>query len=244
VTFSLMDDILDETPKPATWMANTGRITGIEFPVLGQLRSRKVIRRSNARPTGKYPSWKMGRMIHWESENELRAFRLLDCEPDVTSFKEQPCEVEYVLDGQIKRHYPDILVEANGKKSLWEVKPESKALDPEVATRTGLMVRGLPKHGYTYRVVIAKDLALQPRQNNAFLLLGFGRRTATDCEREAIRRTFNDRGSLVWSDACSGVYGPRGRETLCSLVLRGVLTFDLSLPISPSTRFVTRKGDF
>jgi hypothetical protein len=244
VTFSLIDDILDENPKLGTWTANTGRVTGIEFPEPGLLRSRKVIRRSNARPTGKYPSWKMDRMIHWESENELRAFRLLDCEPDVTSFKEQPCEVEYVLDGQIRRHYPDILVEANGRKELWEVKPESKALDPEVATRTSLMVHGLPKYGYTYRVVLAKNLALQPRQNNAFFLLGFGRRTATDCEWESIRRTFNDRGSLLWSDACSGAYGPRGRETLCSLVLRGVLTFDTSLPISPSARFVARKGGF
>lgn len=219
-------------------------VLGVVFPEPSQLRSRKVISRSNARPTGKYPSWKMGRMLQWESENELRAFRLLDCEPDVTSFNEQPCEVEYVLDGQIRRHYPDILVEANCREELWEVKPESKASAPEVAARTSLLVHDLPKYGYTYRVLLAEDLAMQPRLKNDFFLLRFGRRTATDCEWESIRRTFNDRGSLLWSDACSGVYGPRGRETLCSLVLRGVLTFDTSLPILPSTQFVTRKGDF
>jgi hypothetical protein len=216
-------------------------ISNIVFPEPRQLRSRKVVSRSRARPTGKYPSWKMRRMVQWESENELNAFRLLDCDPDVTRFNEQPCEVMYVLDGQSRSHYPDILVEMNGRKELWEVKPESQAQEPEVVTRTTLLIQGLPLWGYAYRVVLAKDLAMQPRQANACFLLGFGRRAITDCEQEFIRRALTRRGSLLWSDACRGEYGPRGREIFCSLVLRGILTIDLNLPISPSTRFVARK---
>jgi hypothetical protein len=91
--------------------------------------------------------------------------------------------------------------------------------------------------------VLAKDLAMQPRQGNASFLLGFGRRAVTDCEQEFIRRALTRHGSLPWSDACSGEYGPRDREIFCNLVLRGVLTIDLNLPISPSTRFVARKED-
>jgi hypothetical protein len=219
-------------------------ISRIVFPGPGQLRSRKVVSRSRGRPTGKYPSWKMRRMIQWESENELNAFRLLDCDPDVTRFNEQPCEVMYVLDGKVRSHFLDILVEKNGRQELWEVKPESQAQEPDIVTRTALLVQGLPLWGYTYRVVLAKDLAMQPRQRNACFLLGLGRRAPTDCERELIRRELNRHGSLLWSDACSGEYGPRGREIFCNLVLRGVLTIDLNLPISPSTRFVARKGEF
>jgi len=218
-------------------------ISNIAFPEPGQLRSRKIVSRSRARPTGKYPSWKMRRMVQWESENELNAFRLLDCDPDVTGFHEQPCEVVYVLDGQARSHYPDIFVEKNGRKELWEVKPESQAEEPEVVTRTTLLMQGLPLWGYTYRVVLAKDLAMQPRQGNACVLLGFGRRAVTDCEQEFIRRALSQHGSLLWSDACRGKYGPRGREILCSLVLRGVLSIDLNLPIAPSTRFVAWKED-
>jgi hypothetical protein len=183
-------------------------------------------------------------MVQWESENELNAFRLLDCDPDVTSFHEQPCEVKYVLDGQMRSHYPDILVEKKGRKELWEVKPESQAQEPDVVARTTLLIQGLPSWGYTYRVVLAKDLASQPRQANACFLLGFGRRVVTECEQELIRRALARRRSLLWSDACRGEYGPRGREILCRLVLRGVLTIDLNLPISPTTRFVARKEDF
>ena len=40
-------------------------------------------------------------------------------------------EVMYVLDGQARSHYPDILVEKNGRKELWEVKPESEAAGTE-----------------------------------------------------------------------------------------------------------------
>jgi hypothetical protein len=183
-------------------------------------------------------------MIQWKSENELKAFRLLDCDPEVSRFNEQPCEILYVLNGKTKRHFPDIFVErSGGQKELLEIKPESKAMEPEVATRTTLLIQSLPIWGYSYRVVPATDLAMQPRERNAFLLLGFGRRSATDCERELIRRSINNRGSLVWSDACRGEYGSRGREILCSLVLRGVLAIDMDLPISPDTQFVARKGE-
>jgi hypothetical protein len=183
-------------------------------------------------------------MLQWESENELNAFRLLDCDPDVTRFHEQPCEVMYVLDGQARSHYPDILVEKNGRKELWEVKPESEAEELVVVRRTALLIKELPLWGYTYRVVLAKDLAMQPRQGNACFLLGFGRRAVTACEQEFVRRALTRHGSLLWSDACCGEYGSRGREILCNLVLRGVLTIELNLPISPSTRFVARKEEF
>lgn len=219
-------------------------ISDVVFPEPGQLRSRKVVSRSRTRPTGKFPSWKMKRMVHWESENELNAFRLLDCDPDVTSFSEQPCVVRYVLGGQTRNHYPDILVERNDRKELWEVKPESRAEEPVVATRTALLVQELPLWGYIYRIVLATDLATQPQQRNACFLLGFGRRPVTECEQEFLRRALARRGSLLWSDACRGQYGPRGREILCGLVLRGVLTIDLTLPISPSTHFVARKEEF
>jgi hypothetical protein len=219
-------------------------ISNIVFPQPGQLRSHKVVSRSSARPKGKYPSWKMRRMIQWESENELHAFRLLDCDPDVTGFCEQPCQIMYVLDGQTRSHYPDILVEKNGRKELWEVKPECQAEKPEVAARTALLAQGLPLWGYTYRVVLAKNLVDQPRQVNACFLLGFGRRTVTNTEQEFIRRALIRHGCLLWSDACRGDYGPWGREILCNLVLRGVLTINLDSPITPRSRFVARKEDF
>src|ERR1039457_2276067 len=88
--------------------ANPSGIRSILFPAPGQMRFRRVVSRSNARSAGKYPSWKMDRMMHWESNNELNAFRLLDCDPNVTSYSEQPCRIAYVMDGVERIHFPDI----------------------------------------------------------------------------------------------------------------------------------------
>jgi hypothetical protein len=181
-------------------------------------------------------------MLHWESSNELNAFRLLDCDPDVTSFSEQPCKVVYVMDGVERIHCPDILVETTGGKELWEVKPRSKALEPEFLARTAVFSCALPKWGYEYRTVLGEDLAIQPRLNNASLLLILGTRAVNDCDREDVRRAMGDRGRLVWSEACRGDYGANGRENLCGLVLRGVLTIDMNSPVLPTTQFVARNG--
>jgi hypothetical protein len=239
--------VLSEPEKPLRSCsfeasASLSGIKSILFPAPGQIRSRKVVSRSNARSAGKYPSWKMGRMMHWESSNQLNAFRLLDCDPNVTSYSEQPCQITYIMDGVERIHHPDILITTAGTKRLWEVKPRSKALEPEVLARTALLSRALPKWGYAYRMMFAEDLARQPHLSNAILLLSLAKRTVSDCEWENVKRTVAEQGALVWSQACAGNYGRNGREILCSLVLRGALTIDMNFPISPATEFTTRKG--
>jgi hypothetical protein len=224
--------------------ATPSGIKSILFPEPGQMRSRKVVSRSNARSTGKYPSWKMGRMMHWESINELNAFRLLDCDPNVTSYCEQPCRIVYVLDGVERIHYPDILVTTTAGKQLWEVKPRSNASEPEVLARANFLSCALPRWGFEYQTVFGEDLARQPRLSNANLLLSLGKREINDCEREGVRRTLAEQGELLWSEAASGNYGVKGREILLSLVLRGVLTIDMDSPISSATEFVPKNGSF
>jgi hypothetical protein len=43
----------------------------------------------------------MERMLQWESMNELNAFRLLDCDPRVAVFTEQPCEIACDVNGKL-----------------------------------------------------------------------------------------------------------------------------------------------
>jgi hypothetical protein len=180
-------------------------------------------------------------MLQWESVNELNAFRLLDCDPNVTRFAEQPCEIVYVDNGETKRHFPDLLVEIKGRKELWEVKQESEALRPDVSIRSELLSKHLPMWGYAYRVVPGRDLAKQPRLRNANLLLQFGRHPVAEREQEFIRLDLKRQGALIWSDACQGGYGAKGREILCGLALRGKLVFDLDSAWSPDTQFFPEK---
>jgi hypothetical protein len=214
----------------------------IAFSSAERVRSRRVVTRSRFRPTGKYPSWKMERMLQWESINELNAFRLLDCDPRVTVFSEQPCEIVYHDGNEIKHHYPDICVEIDGNQELWEVKAECEASQNEVASRTELLSRELRRYGFPYRVVLDHELAKQPRLENAKTLLRFGRRAASDCEREDLRLAMQSEGHLSWSEACEGALGIHGREIVCRLVLEGALSFDLDSPLGPSTQFLERRN--
>jgi hypothetical protein len=172
------------------------RILRIVFSSAKQVRSRRVVTRSRFRPTGKYPSWKMGRMLQWESMNELHAFRLLDCDPRVTVFTEQPCEIVYVDGAETRRHYPDIYVEIDSNRELWEVKAECEASQSEVSARTELLTSGLQPYGFTYRMVLDHELANQPRLDNAKTMLRYGRRTASDNEREYVRLALKRNGHL------------------------------------------------
>jgi hypothetical protein len=183
----------------------------------------------------------MNRMLQWESPNELNAFRLLDCDPEVVCFTEQPCEIKYVQDGIARKHFPDILVVRNGRRELLEVKSETEAIRPAIASRTALLIGCLPMWGYDYGLLLGSDLARQPRMKNADRLLRFGRGNVTECEREFIRLALKRRGALLWSDACVGAYGARGREILCHLTLDGTLAVDMNAPWLAETRFVTRK---
>jgi hypothetical protein len=184
----------------------------------------------------------MQRCLQWESVNELHAFRLLDCDPNVIRFKEQPCEIEYLGGDGLHRHFPDIMVETRVRKELWEVKPVAQAMQPEVALRTQLLVRELPRFGYTYRLVLAHELAEQPRLNNAGILLRFGRNKVPELQREYVRRIIVREGSLKWGDACSGRLGTAGREVVCRMLLEGALAFDMTAPIVPTTVFRLRRG--
>lgn len=213
------------------------KILEVEFPADGKLRSRKVVTRSRARATGKYPSWKMGRMIQWESHNELNAFRLLDATPAVHAFHEQPLALKYLLNGVAHKHFPDVLVEWGDSRELWEIKTASEAAKPEFVERTRVLEALLPELGFSYKLVVAEELSKQPRLDNVLLLLKYGRAPVDPIAREKLRLVLVETGGVAWRNAQDGSLGACGRELLARLTLEGRLVADLDTPIGPSTRF-------
>ena len=226
---------LPAIPPPVPTVSARDRIVDLTFPEKGALRARRVVSRSRTRPTYKYPSFKAGRMVQCESENELNAYRILDVNPFVLAFNEQPCKIRYVLDGEEHSHYPDTLVALPNAKELWEIKPLVEARDPTTIRRTSFLVRDLPRYGYDYRLVIAEDVRRQPRLNNALTILRFGRPSLPELARERIRRVFAELGSITWGAVLSGAFGPLGRNHICRLILEGVLSFDIEQPLQSET---------
>lgn len=230
-----MSDMSLRTPRHHQTITDRDVIKAVLPPREGDLRTRKVISRSKTRPTEMYPSWKMGRMMHSESPHELNAFRLLDANPEVGRFEEQPVIIVFVLDGIERIHYPDVRVMFADSKELWEVKTRADAEDPEVARRTELMIRRMPDFGYSYRMVIGEELQSTPRLANAKFVLRTGRREIPFAEREHLRRLLACRKELSWSEVRSGVLGKNGRAYACRLMLEGALRFDMDKAITGET---------
>ena len=205
-------------------------------------RVRKVVSRSNARVTGKWPSWKLELMAYYDSINERNAFKLLDVWPAVRSYLEQPCTIRYWIDGEAHRHVPDIMVDFGTHKELWEVKTEADAKQPDVVCRTALMTECLPAFGYRYRLVIAEHLRQEPRLSNIDYMLRHGREPVPLVEREMIRQIFGQTGSVCWGFFQPGEDGAVYRRHVCRMVLEGVLSIDINLPWDSSTAVLWNKG--
>lgn len=184
-------------------------------------------------------------MIQWESPHELNAYRLLDCDPAVVSFQEQPLEIRYEIHGEVHRHYPDVLVHRHSGNELWEVKTQADAIRSEVAERTALMTAELPRFGFRYRMMLAEDLGGQPTLVNALLILQHGRCTISIQERQLVLSFINHHGEIRWGDMHASLLGTRGRMCVCRLLLEGVLYLDISQPIKPETRIcaAAREGN-
>lgn len=211
----------------------------LKYPEEGELRSRTVVSRSRAHSTGKFPSWKMPRMVQWESTNERAVALLLDAAPEIAKFTEQPLTIYYTLDGEAFRHYPDFSVEwRSGERELWEVKPAAQAALPEVIARTRHLQRVLPAVGFEYRVIIAEDVTTGPELGNALKLLRLGRMPVSSADRERIRRLLLSTSSVSWGSARRGDLGPLGQCVLARLTLEGDLTFDRAAEIGDTTKFM------
>lgn len=208
----------------------------IEYPTKGKLRARPVVKRSNARCTGKYPGLRAGRMVQYESKHERNAMKLLDTCPSVHTYREQPCAIHYGWPDDMRTHFPDLLVfTAHHGKEFWEIKEAAEAVEPEVAYRSALMTHLLPRHGFGYRLVIAESLMEGARLANAHLLLKLGRKPVTPLQRERLRQLFQQYESLPWAALVLDEHGRDMRPQICRLILEGVLAFDIDQPLTDAT---------
>jgi hypothetical protein len=214
-------------------------ILKIIYPAEGEFRARAVCTRSRGRWTSKHRSWKNGRHMQAESPAEKAAMTLLDADPSVLGYCEQPLVIRYVLNGQVHIHYPDLLVDRARQqlRPLWEVKDKAADIDPFTQARTDFLIGALPQLGYEYRLVLGENLRQGSRLTNSRKLLDLGHWPVSEIDREHIRKILLAKAAIAWKWAVNGDLGPRGQKTLCRLTLEGMIGFDLDQPWTPSTQF-------
>jgi hypothetical protein len=124
---------------------------------------------------GHFPSIKMKRMVAFESLIERDYLYLLDYEPHVEWFEEQPLHVKYRHDDKERHYTPDFHIVEAGRKVLVECKPLA-LVDQEENQRKFRAARvWCAEHGWAFRVVTDQDIRAGFRLENVKLLTRYAR---------------------------------------------------------------------
>ena len=200
----------------------------IELPNQGELRARKLISRSRRVMTGKYPSWKMDRLVHWESRLESKVFRLLDVCQAVEKFSEQPFTIHYLSDESWRSHVPDVAFVDNGGV-IWILEVKSN-FDPNISEallRESVIAPRLKCLGFKYAVVKERDIRSGASLSNAEAKQRFGRGEPSAIAHREKARLLAERPSLSRTDLVGRIIdGHHAFNAAAQLALRGEVSLN------------------
>ena len=192
-------------------------------------RVRKPVSRSKSGVQGKVADVIHGRSRHAESQNELKAFKILVATAHADSWQEQPFTLEYHHEGAKHRYTPDILVIWGARQEVVEVKDDQEAALPENRVRFAFISELLAEHGYDFRVWKRSEICSEPRLTNSNLILRYRCVAVPPPDRERVRRAFSSTSELPLRTLCqaAGTAVP----SVLRLVLDGALHIDWWEPL-------------
>lgn len=156
---------------------------------------RKISNRGSNNVIGKFPSYKTGKTVWWESKLERDYLYLLEFDSDVRSYKEQPVRIVFELNGLIRRYTPDFLVERTNKKQLVEVKPQEKVFKGDGKQRYLTISRVCRSRGYQFRILTEAEIRRQPRLRNIKLFYKYARTVIAPQHQILCKEFFRDKTS-------------------------------------------------
>jgi len=210
-------------------------IVSIEVAAGKTERVRKVVTGSNLRKVWEISSITSLCYIQAESEIERDAILLFDINPNVISIREQPAIIHYVLNGQIKRHFPDLLISyADGQQEFIEIKSDIFASRIDTTQRTKLLINSFNDINgkFNYRLLQESEIRKGDQVKNSELI----RRVAQsyidpNIENEVIEYLKKQQAAKVANLASLICDYSFAKDIVCALYLNNRVTFDLSQPL-------------
>ncbi|MBS1208463.1 MAG: transposase [Proteobacteria bacterium] len=199
------------------------------------VRSRTIVRHTGGIVRGKFPSRKNGRMVHHEGLLELDAIYLFETSPRVVRYREQPERVQYADGEKLRRYTPDFEVGLNtGEVFLVEVKPRRSLVEPTVAHTLAKVREHLGRRQQRFLVLTDEHLRIEPLQSNLRWICHQAPRlhpsaTAIHAAVARLQAVFP-----ISLREASIALAPMGADPFSAL-MAGVLTCDLSVPVSLET---------
>jgi len=135
---------------------------------------------------GRFPSIKMGRMIAFESLLERDFIYLLDFDPSVEWFEEQPLTIEYMHETKPQHYTPDFRLFEAGQHVLIECKPECLVDTDENRRKFTAAQDWCDKRGWEIRTVTDRQVRSGYRLQNVRLLTQYARQSVDPLLRSRI----------------------------------------------------------
>ncbi|KAA3662710.1 MAG: hypothetical protein DWQ04_12670 [Chloroflexi bacterium] len=132
---------------------------------------RNVSNRGRRNIIGYFPSLKMCRMVQFESTLERDLIYLLDFDPQVAEFEEQPLKIAYQYEGKGKGYTPDFqAMFTSGQIALLECKPHRFVKKEENQHKFSMAQGWCTARGWRFHVITDKQLRTGYRVQNVKLL--------------------------------------------------------------------------
>jgi hypothetical protein len=196
---------------------------------------------------GKTPSLKAGRPVWWESLLERDYIVLLEFDPDVIAFVEQPFRVRYSFEGRVRHYTPDFLVERKNKWQVVEVKSKEKAsseafrlfrlsAEPEILKGTRKFMAADDERTCEFVVATEDKIRVQPRLENVKILRGYARTPFLPGHAVLCRRFLRENEGASIADLVAALSdGGATLPVAYSLIYHGILVVDLNSPLDPQS---------
>ena len=147
----------------------------------------RKVHHGNRNIIGNFASIKMKRLVEFESTIERDYLYMLDYQPSVISFEEQPFTIDYTYEGKTARYTPDFLVSTTETSVLVDCKP-TKSTDQVDNQRKFQAARDwCEKNCLRFEVVTDDHLRIGHELRNVKLLTQFARHAVNATSKASVR---------------------------------------------------------
>lgn len=197
---------------------------------------RRIPRYGAQKNIGKFSSVKTGRVAWYESLLERDYMYLLDFDPYVTFWHEQPLRIRFTHGGKTHRYTPDLEVHRDSKKQIVEVKSKQQVESGkwDLLFRTASSI--CEQEGYEYIVITDEVIRKQPKLENIKKLWKYARTPVLPQHQILCSEFFRKKevGQVELGDLLQ-LFKTNSVPTSClyALLFWGALDFDLMQPLDP-----------
>lgn len=200
---------------------------------------RKIPRYGAQKNIGRFSSVKTGRVAWYESLLERDYMYLLDFDPRVTFWHEQPLRIRFAHGGKTHFYTPDLEVHRHSKKQIVEVKSKRQVESGkwDFLFRTAASI--CEQEGYEFIVVTDEVIKQQPKLESVKRLWKYAR-TPVLPQHQILCSEFFQKKNLAQVELGDllKLFKTNSVPTQClyALLFWGALEFDLAQPLDSCTQ--------